>query len=100
MPISMKEQVLRHRNDILLLAKHHGITNIRLFGSVARGEDGPDSDIDFLVDPQLPIQDSFGFLAFQENVSALLDGRHVDVVFSAGLFPPLREVILREAISL
>src|SRR5690349_18889779 len=98
--MSMRELVFSHRADILALAKRYGLTNIRLFGSVAKGTDGPESDIDLLIDPLLPIKDSFGFLEFQDQVSKLLEGHRVDLVFSAGLFPPFREAILREAVTL
>ena len=98
--MSMKDSVLSHRADILALAERHGVTNVRLFGSVARGTDGPGSDIDLLIDPVLPIKESFGFLDFQEEVSSLLEGYPVDVVFSAGLFPPFRDAIIHEAIAL
>ncbi len=37
------------RDEILRIAKKYGASNVRIFGSVARGEDGPDSDVDFLV---------------------------------------------------
>lgn len=98
--MTIRDEVLSHRQDILNLGTQYGVINIRLFGSVARGTDGPNSDIDLLIDPALPIQDSFGFIDFQEQVSALLEGRPVDIVFAAGLFPPFREAILREAIAL
>lgn len=98
--MTMKEVVLSHRADILALAKRYGVTNVRLFGSVAKGTDGPESDIDLLIDPVLPIKNSFGFLEFQEEVSKLLEGHAVDLVFSGGLFPLFREAILREAIVL
>ena len=39
-----------HRDEILAIARLHGATNVRVFGSVVRGEAGPDSDVDFLVD--------------------------------------------------
>lgn len=98
--MSMKNSVFAHRKDILALADLYGLSNIRLFGSVASGTDGPGSDVDLLVDLKLPIKDSFGFVDFQEQVSILLDGRHVDIVFSEGLFPPFKEAILRKAIEL
>ena len=44
------ESLLRCRREILDLAARHGASNVRVFGSVARGDDRPDSDIDLLVD--------------------------------------------------
>lgn len=98
--MSIKNDVMSHRNEILALAAQYGVTNVRLFGSVAKGTDGPESDIDLLIDPVLPIKDGFGFIDFQEHVSKLLGGRPVDVVFSKGLFPLLKEAVLRGAIRL
>ena len=39
-----------HRDEILAIGSRHGATNVRVFGSVVRGEAEPDSDVDFLVD--------------------------------------------------
>ena len=44
------EKLLKHREQVLTIASKHGAFNVRIFGSVARGEDTPESDIDFLVD--------------------------------------------------
>jgi predicted nucleotidyltransferase len=48
--MEIKELLELRRNEILELAAKHGARNIRIFGSVARGEGGPASDVDFLVD--------------------------------------------------
>lgn len=49
-PGSLLERVRARREEILALAARRGATNVRVFGSVARGEEGPDSDLDLLVD--------------------------------------------------
>ena len=72
--------------------------NIRLFGSVARGEDHADSDIDFLVDfqPGATLFDQVGLI---DELTRRL-GHKVDVVSSRGLNPHLSQRILREAVKL
>ncbi len=86
------------REEILKLAAKHGAYNVRVFGSVARGEAGPDSDVDFLVDMG-PGRTSFfpgGLLADLED----LLGRKVDIVSPEALHWLLRDRILKEALPL
>ena len=81
------------RENILRIAAQHGAYNVRVFGSVRRGESRPDSDIDFLVN--LEAGRSFLDLALLlRQLEALLDCP-VDVMTEAGL--RLRPQILREA---
>jgi hypothetical protein len=84
--------------DILRIAAKHGACNLRVFGSVARGEARPDSDVDFLVDmePGRTLLDLGGFLM---EVRDLL-GMEVDVVTEHGLKPRIREHVLKEAEAL
>jgi predicted nucleotidyltransferase len=83
------------RKEIIQIASRHGATNVRVFGSVARGEARPDSDIDFLV--TLEANRSLLDLArLLRELQALLD-RPVDVVTEAGLRPRLRPQVLKEA---
>lgn len=86
------------REAILKLAALRGASNVRVFGSVARGEARPDSDVDFLVDlkPGRSLLDLGGLLM---DLQRLL-GRNVDVVTEAGLRPRIRPRVLREARSL
>ena len=86
------------RNEILQMAAAYGARNLRVFGSVARGDAQPDSDIDFLVEmePGRSLFDLGGFLVALE--AAL--GVEVDVVTEKGLRPRIREQVLREAISM
>ena len=86
------------RNDVLLIAKKHGATNIRIFGSVARGEADEKSDIDFLVDME-PGRSLFDLGGLLMDLRELL-GMEVDVVTERGLKQRIRERILREAIVL
>jgi predicted nucleotidyltransferase len=93
--MTLLEHVLSKRDDILQLAARRGARNVRLFGSVARNEAGPESDVDFLVDlePGRSLLDLGGFLM---DVQKLL-GRKVDVVTETGLRPRLRPRVLQEA---
>jgi predicted nucleotidyltransferase len=86
------------REKILQIARRHGATNVRVFGSVSRGEERPDSDVDFLVDLDegRSLLDLGGLLMdLQEFL-----GCRVDVVTEKGLRPRLRERVLREALPL
>ncbi len=86
------------REVILQIARRHGAYNVRVFGSVARGEAKPDSDVDFLVDLDegRSLFDLGGLLIdLQEFL-----GCRVDVVTEKGLRSRIRERVLREAISL
>jgi|SRR5580692_919010 predicted nucleotidyltransferase len=86
------------RSEILELARNHGAREIRVFGSVARGEADDRSDVDFLVsmEPGRSLFDMGGLLVDLEN----LLGRPVDVVTEKGLRDRIRERILREAVPL
>ena len=66
------------RDDILRAASAHGISDVRIFGSIARGEDDPGSDIDLLVHPPDGMHPG-EFAAFQEEVERVT-GFHVDVL--------------------
>ena len=70
--------------------------SLEIFGSVARGEAGPDSDVDLLVDFDHPIG-LFHFFRVQRALEQFL-GCHVDLVMRDAIKPQLRERILREAV--
>ena len=86
------------RGDILRIAKKHGVVNIRVFGSIARGEGRPTSDVDFLVDmePSRSLLDLGGLLMDLQD----LLGCEVDVVETEGLHWYIRDRVLKEAIPL
>ena len=74
-----------------------GVAHLSLFGSLARGEDRPDSDVDILVEFETPIS-MFKFLDVKECLEGIL-GRPVDLVTRPALKPQLRDRILAEAVS-
>ena len=90
--------LLEKRQQILSLADKYGAYNVRVFGSVARGEARPDSDIDFLVDLE-PGRSLFDLGGLLYELQSLLRVE-VDVVTEKGLRKRIRERVLREAISL
>lgn len=83
---------------ILRIAERHGILNVRVFGSVARGEAKAQSDLDLLVDIE-PGRSYFDLIAFWQEIEEHL-GHRVDVISDGGVSPYLRESIYAEAIPL
>jgi predicted nucleotidyltransferase len=92
------EQVYEKRDEILRIAAAHGVRNIRIFGSVARGDANPESDIDLLVEVG-PTTSSWFPAGLILDLEELL-GRPVEVVTERGLNPYLRDRVLREAMPL
>ena len=83
------------RKDILRIAARHGAYNVRIFGSVARGEARLDSDIDFLVNLE-ENRSLLDLARMLRELQALLDCK-VDVVTEAGLRPRIRPQVLKDA---
>jgi predicted nucleotidyltransferase len=96
--MTTEQLVQSRREEILRVAAQHGAHNVRVFGSVARGEAGEESDVDLLVDlePGRSLLDLGGLQAELESLLA----RRVDVVTEAGLYWLLRRRILKEARAL
>lgn len=93
-----KEVLRQKREDISRIAAKHGVTNIRVFGSVARGQAKQNSDLDLLIDVG-PITSSWfpaGLILDLEN----LLGCRVEVITERGLNPELRQTVLSEAIPI
>ena len=86
------------KQDIFETAARHGALNIRIFGSVARGDDDENSDIDFLVELE-PGRSLLDLGGLQTELQKLL-GRPVDVITVNGLKERIREQVIREVISL
>ena len=96
--MNFSELLRGKREAILQVADKHGARNVRVFGSVARGEADDQSDIDFLVDmePGRSLLDLGGLLMDLQD----LLGQNVDVVTERGLKPRIRERVLHEAVAL
>jgi uncharacterized protein len=91
-------RVRQQRHALLAAAHSHGVTNLRVFGSVARGEDGPDSDVDLIA--ELPAtMGLFGLARVRNELEAILDTR-LDLVSSGDLKPDVHARVDREAIRL
>lgn len=97
-PSSLLERVRARREDILRLAADYDVSNLRLFGSVARGTARPDSDVDILID--LPA--GYGGFRYVRLILALEDllGCTVDLVTPDSLPPLVRAEAEREAVPL
>lgn len=90
--------VREKREEILTIARRHGAFNVRVFGSVARGEADEQSDIDLLVDLDAGRSlFDLGALVMDLNESM---GRHVDVVTEGGIRSRIRDRIVAEAVAL
>jgi len=96
--MGLNELIKEKRKEILSLAAQHGAQNVRIFGSVARNEAGPESDVDFLIDlgPNRTPWFPGGLIIGLEN----LLGCKVDVVTERGLKKTIRERVLQEAVPL
>jgi uncharacterized protein len=91
----VEDQLKEKREEILRVAASHGARNVRIFGSVARGEADETSDIDFLVDMESD-RSLLDVAALLADLRDLL-GRRVDVVSEKGLYWLLKRRILKEA---
>ena len=96
--MTLQELRDRRREEILLVAAHRGARNVRVFGSVARGDNDEKSDVDFLVEME-PGRTLFDLSGLPLDLESLLHVS-VDVVSERGLRPRVRERVLSEAVPL
>jgi len=96
--MGLREILQAKRDEILQIAARHGAYNVRVFGSVARGEEDDKSDVDFLVEMEKgrSLLDRAGLLVDLES----LLGRKVDVATERTLRSPILERALKEAMAL
>lgn len=92
------DYIKSNKQQILNLASKYGAKNLRVFGSVSRREETPESDLDLLIelDPDRSLLDR---IALMQDLEELL-GRKVDVVNEKALHPQLKQLILKQAIPL
>lgn len=91
-------EVRAHRKEILALARRRGVVNVRVFGSVARGDADEGSDLDLLIDhgPETDLVDLAGFALDVEDTL----GVYTQVATVQGLKPRTRDRVLGEAVTL
>ena len=94
--VRLRDQLADLRDAIRAAAAASGARDVRVFGSVARGEDRAGSDVDFLVDLE-PGRTLLDLARLELRLERLL-GRPVDVVTVAGLREPVRAAALRDAV--
>ena len=93
-----RDEVIARLKEAEPALRARGIRRAAVFGSVARGEDGPDSDIDILVEFEPGAEGTiYDYVALKEFVASLFDG-HVDVVDRNALKPHLRAPSARDAV--
>jgi predicted nucleotidyltransferase len=96
--VALSTVVQNKRDAILRIATQYGASNVRIFGSVARCETGPESDVDVLIHLE-PGRSLLDIIAIKQELEELL-GCNVDVLTEASISPYLRERILLEAVRL
>ncbi|MGH6626060.1 MAG: nucleotidyltransferase family protein [Burkholderiaceae bacterium] len=89
------EALALHRTRIREIALSHRVRDVRVFGSAVRGEDGPDSDLDLLVEPT-PQTTLFDIGAIRYELKELL-GMNIDVLTPNALPDKFRAQVLKEA---
>jgi hypothetical protein len=94
--MQLRDRLTRLRDIIAATAAAHGAQNVRIFGTVARGEEAADSDVDFLVTLE-PGRTLLDLARLEASLEALV-GRRVDVVTEDGLREPIRSAVAREAV--
>jgi uncharacterized protein len=99
MSVKLQQLLQDKRDDILAIAAKHGAFNVRVFGSVSRGEDTESSDIDLLVDYDLQKVSAWFPGGLLMDLQDLLD-RKVDIVTEQGLSHFIKDRVLSEAKSI
>ena len=96
--MTLEELRSRYRDQIVLLSEKRGAHNVGVFGSIARGDQSPNSDVDFLVDFE-PGRSLLDLTGLWLDLEVAL-GCPVDVVSSRGIRPRVAAEVMRDAISL
>jgi predicted nucleotidyltransferase len=98
LPTSIRERLVALRPDVLDVARRHGASNLRVYGSIATGHEHERSDLDLLVDLS-PEQSLLGVISLRQDLEDLL-GCSVDITEETALHPLIRDEILGQAVVL
>jgi predicted nucleotidyltransferase len=93
--MSLSETLQSNREQLFAIAHRFGARNVRVFGSLARGQERPGSDLDLLVD-MAPGRSLLDLIGLEQEITDLL-GCTVDIVVEGGISPYLEPQILAEA---
>lgn len=96
--MSISNTIKSKREAILDIAKKYGATKLSVFGSMARGEESPESDVDIIVEMEKG-SSLLDIIAIKQDIEELL-GRKVDIVTEASISPYIRNTVLKEAVNL
>lgn len=96
--MSRLAQIIKEQQTVLSIAKKHGAYNVRVFGSVSRQDEKPDSDIDFLVEME-ENRSLFDIIGLKHELEDLF-GCTIDVVTDASLHPLIQKSVLKDAVFL
>ena len=91
-----RDEVIRTLQQHMTEIRGHGVSRLAIFGSLARGQEKPGSDVDILVEFDRPVG-LFAFVSLQRYLEGIV-GRSVDLAMPDALRPEMREAILAEAI--
>ena len=95
---TLRQRLNEFRPQLLAVARRHGASNLRIYGSIATGHEHSGSDLDLLVD--LPDDQSLlGLISLRQDLEDLL-GCSVDVTEAETLHPLIRAQILEQALAL
>lgn len=96
--LTTRDELLSKREQVLEIAARYGVSNVRVFGSVVRGEAKERSDIDLLIDPN-PEWSLLDFIGLKQDLEDLF-GRKVDLAIEEGLHRRIKARVLQEAVPL
>jgi uncharacterized protein len=96
--MNLTQLLQQKRRQVLEIAQGHGARNVRIFGSVARGEATETSDLDLLIE-MAPERTLLDVMAIKQDLEEFL-GCKVDVATEAAISPYLRDKVLQEAVHL
>ena len=90
--------IINKREEIINIAKKYGANNVRVFGSMSRGEESVESDLDIIVEMERG-SSLLDIIAIKQDIEELL-GIKVDVVTESSISPYIRDAVLKEAVNL